>query len=169
MNNNSDSSNNSEDKGFRAKNVSGNVTYTSTKGNHNIVTVSVGEKINTDSKVISKLDPEFSKSITEFRDLLKDKLKDKQATEQKIEGVNESINKLAQDLEGLKSDEEIKDEEKKDDLNYRLRNLAEAVVDIAPDVAEKIAEVTPLAPISEAIGKGVGYVSELIKKKLFKK
>ena len=54
MNNNSDSSNNSEDKGFRAKNVSGNVTYTSTKGNHNIVTVSVGEKINTDSKVRSK-------------------------------------------------------------------------------------------------------------------
>jgi len=166
---NPDSSNNSEDKGFRAENVSGNVIYNAVKGDHNVITVSVGENIKTDNKVISKLDPAFSKSITEFRDLLKEKLKDKQATEEQIEELNKNIDKLAKELEGVKADQTIEDEDKKDDIRTKLTNLAEAVVDIAPDVAEYVASVTQLAPVSKAIGRGIGYVSEQIKRKLLKK
>ena len=51
-------------------------------------------------------------------------------------------------------------------LKSKLRNLADALLALAPDVAEKIAEVTPLAPLSKAIGKEVGYLSDLIKRKL---
>jgi predicted ribosome quality control (RQC) complex YloA/Tae2 family protein len=167
--NNPDSSTNSEDKGFSAKDVSGNVTYTSTKGNHNVTTVSVGEKINTDIKTISNLDPEFSKSITKFRDLLKENLKDKQATEEQIKKINENIDSLAKELEGIKANQTIEDEDEKDDIKTKLNNLADAIVDIAPDVAEYVASVTPLAPISKAIGKGVGYMSDLIKRKILKK
>ena len=52
---------------------------------------------------------------------------------------------------------EVEDKYKKDDIQYKLRNLAEAIVDIAPYAAEKIASMTPLAPISESIGKSVEY------------
>jgi SMC interacting uncharacterized protein involved in chromosome segregation len=164
--NNSNSSNPSEDKDFNVQNVGGNVTYTSVKGDHNVTTVSVGENIKTDNEIISKLDPAFSKSITEFRDLLKEQLKDKQATEEQIQKLNKNIEKLAKELEGVKADQKIEDDDKKDNIKSKIINLVEVIVDIAPDVAEKIAEMTPLAPISEAIGKGVGYVSKQIKDKL---
>ena len=57
--NNSNSSTNSKDKGINVKDVGGNVAFTSVKGDHNITTVSVGENIKTDNKIISKLDPDF--------------------------------------------------------------------------------------------------------------
>ena len=56
-----------------------------------------------------------------------------------------------------------------DDVKSMLRNLAEKVVDLMPDVAESIASVTPLAPFSKAIGKGASYFGDLIKKKLISK
>lgn len=167
--NNSNSSTNPEDKGFDVKDVGGNFTFTSVKGDHNITTVSVGENIKTDNKIVSKLDPTFVKSITEFRDLLKEKLKDRYATEEQIEELNKSLDKLAKELEGVMAEKEIEDEDKKDDIKSKLTNLAEAIVDIAPDIAEYATSAIPLlAPVSKVIGKGVGYVSELIKRKLKK-
>jgi hypothetical protein len=80
--------------------------------------------------------------------------------------IAETIDKLAKDVVGVKADGEITNEEKKDDIKTRLRNFVEVLVDAAPGVAESIASMTPLAPVSKAIGKGVGYVSGLIKKKL---
>lgn len=157
-----------KDNGYNIKNVKGHVTITNVKGDHNITTVSVGEFIKTDNKVISRLNPEFGNSIEEFRDLLKEKLKDRQATEEQVLELNKNIDKLAKELEGINADQIIEDEDKKDDIKSKLSNLAEAVVDIAPDVAECIASLTPLSPVSKAIGKGIGYVSDLVKRKLKK-
>jgi archaellum component FlaC len=159
-----DSSNKSEDKGFSAENVGGNVIYNKVEGDYNVTTVSIGENIKTDNKIISKLDPEFSKSILEF----KEKLKDKQATPEQIEELNKNIDKLAKELEGVKAGKEIEDKYKKDNIKSKLINLADAIGDLAPDVAEYIASITPLAPISKAIGEGTGYVAEWIKRKLKK-
>ena len=161
---NPDSSNKSEDKGFSAENVGGNVIYNKVEGDYNVTTFSIGENIKTDNKIISKLDPEFSKSILEF----KEQLKDKQATEEQIEELNKNIDKLAKELEGVKAGKEIEDKYKKDNIKSKLINLADAIGDLAPDVAEYIASITPLAPISKAIGEGTGYVAEWIKRKLKK-
>ena len=157
-----DSSNKSEDKGFNVKNVGGHVTYTSVSGNSNTTNVSVSGDIQVNKQTLSKLDPPFRDSIEDFSEEINSKLKEQQGiTEQQIKSISENIDKLAKELEGVKADQKIEDEEKKEDIQYKLRNLAEAIVEIAPDVAEKIAEMTPLAPISETIGKGVGYCNDL--------
>jgi hypothetical protein len=158
--------NSSQDKGYKIENVKGHVTITPITGNQNVTTVSVGENIKLDIKTISELDPAFNKSITEFKDLLKKQLKEKQATEEQIEKLNKNFDELATELKGVKADQTIEDEGKKDDITTKVTNLVEAIVDIAPDAAEKIASMTPLAPVSKAIGRGVGYVSDLIKRKL---
>jgi hypothetical protein len=164
---NSNPSNKSEDKDVNAQNIGGNFTYTTVTGDQNVTTVSVGEKINTDNKIISKLDPVFSNSITEFRDLLKEQLKEKQGTEEQIKKINENIDNIAKELEGVKApDKKIEDEVKQKEIDVSLWNIVKVLVDVAPGAARQIASMTPLAPVSEAIGKGVGYLSELIKKKL---
>ena len=45
MSNTNNSSNKSEDKGFNVKDVGGNFTFTTVKGDHNVTTVSIGENI----------------------------------------------------------------------------------------------------------------------------
>jgi len=166
---NPDSSNTATDKGFNVNNVGGHVTYTSVTGNSNTTNVSVSGDIQVNKQTLSNLDSQFRDSIENFSNQINSKLKEQQGiTEQQIKTISENINKLAQELEDILADQKIEDEEKKEDIQYKLRNLAEAVVDIAPDAAEKIASMTPLAPVSEAIGKGVEYVSELMKKKLNK-
>jgi hypothetical protein len=167
--NNPDSSNTSTDKGFNVKDVGGHVIYTSVTGNSNTTNVSVSGDIQVNKQTLSKLDPPFRDSIEDFSNEINSKLKEQQGiTEQQIQSISDNINKLAKELEGIKADEKIEDGEKKDDVQYKLRNLAEAIVDIAPDAARQIASITPLAPVSEAIGKGVGYVSDIIKRKLEK-
>lgn len=163
---NNDNSNNSKDVGI--KNVTGHVTITNVKGNSNTTNVSVSGDIKVEKNILSKLDPEFQNSITDFTKLLKKELEGKTPTPEQISTVNNSINDVAKEFEGVKADEEIPDEDRKDDIKSKLRNLADALLALAPDVAEKIAELTPLAPFSKSIGKGVTYLSDLIKRKLTK-
>jgi|SRR5437867_10632313 len=160
--------NSSNDKGADTKNVKGHVTITNVKGNSNTTNVSVSGDIKVEENIVSNLDPEFQKSITDFTELLKKELEGKTVAAEQINLLNIRINELAAEFEGLKADEEIPDEDKKDDIKSKLRNLADALLALAPDVAEKIAGVTPLAALSKPIGKGVGYLSDLIRKKLAK-
>jgi hypothetical protein len=148
--------------------VTGHVTITNVKGNSNTTNVSVSGDIKVEKNILSKLDLEFQNSITDFTKLLKKELEGKTLTPEQISTVNNSINDVAKEFEGVKADEEIPDEDRKDDIKSKLRNLADALLALAPDVAEKIAELTPLAPFSKSIGKGVTYLSDLIKRKLTK-
>jgi hypothetical protein len=160
--------NSSNDKEADIKNVKGHVTITNVKGNSNTTNVSVSGDIKVEENIVSNLDPQFQKSITEFTELVKKELEGKTVTAEQINTINNRINELAKEFEGVKADEEIPDEDKKDDIKSKLRNLADALLALAPDVAEKIAEVTPLAALSKPIGKGVGYLSDLIRKRLAK-
>lgn len=163
---NNDNSN--DDNEADIKNVTGHVTVTNVKGKGNTINVSVSGEIKVEKNIISNLDPEFQSSITDFTELLKKEFEGKTATAEQINSLNNRINELAKEFEGVKADEEIPDEDKKDDIKSKLRNLADALLALAPDVAEKIAEVTPLAALSKPIGKGVGYLSDLIRKRLGK-
>lgn len=160
--------NSSDDKGPEIKNVNGHVTVTKVQGNSNTTNVSVSGGIKVEKNIVSNLDPTFQKSITDFTELLKKELEGKTATAEQINSLNNKINELAKEFEGIKPDEEIPDEDKKDEIKSKLRNFADALLALAPDVAEKIAEVTPLASLSKPIGKGVGYLSDLIRKRLGK-
>ena len=92
-----------------------------------------------------------------------------QLSEEQKKSISQSIGKLAKEYQSIKPDEEIKDEDKKDDVKSKLISLAEKVVNLMPDITESIASVTPLAPFSKAIGKGASYFGDLIKKKLINK
>lgn len=153
-------------KGSDIKNVAGHVTITNVKGNSNTTNVSVSGDIRVEKNILTNLDPEFQKAITDFTELLKKQLEGRTATAEQISSLNNRINELAKEFEDVKKGQEIVDEDKKDEIKSKLRNLADALLALAPDVAEKIAQVTPLAPFSTAIGKGIGYLSDLIKKKL---
>ena len=163
--NNDNSSNGKEPE---IKNVTGHVAITNIKGNSNTTNVSMSGDIKVEKNILSNLDPEFQKSITDFTELLKKELEGKTVAAEQINSINTRINELAKEFEGLKADEEILDEDKKDDIKSKLRNLADAFLALTPDIAEGIAQVTPLAPISKAIGKGAEYFSSLIRRKLAK-
>jgi hypothetical protein len=162
------SDNNGKRKGVDIRNVTGHVTFTDVKGNNNTTNVSVSGDIKVEKNILLNLDPEFQKSITDFTGLLKKELEGRAFAAEQINALNNRINELAKEFEGLKADEEIPDEDKKDDIKSKLRNLADALLALAPDVAEAIAQVTPLAALSRPIGKGVGYLSDLIRTKLAK-
>lgn len=160
--------NSGNDKKAEIKNVKGHVTITTVGGNSNTTNVSVSGDIKVEKNILSNLDPEFQNSITGFTELLKQELKGRAMAAEQINSLNNRINELAKEFEGVKADEEIPDEDKKDDIKSKLRNLADALLALAPDVGEKIAEVTPLAALSKPIGKGVGYLSDLLRKRLGK-
>jgi hypothetical protein len=153
-------------KGLNVKDVTGHVSFTNVNGNSNTTNVSVSGDIKVEKNFLSNLEPEFQKSITDFTELLKKELEGRAVAAEQINALNNRINELAKEFEGVKADEEIPDEDKKDDIKSKLRNLADALLALAPDVAEKIAEVTPLAALSKPIGKGVRYLSDLIRRKL---
>jgi hypothetical protein len=155
-------------KGLNVKDVTGHVTITNVKGNSNTTNISVSGDIKVEENILSNLDPQFQKSITDFTELLKKELEGRHLATEQINALNNRINELAKEFDGVKADEEIPDEDKKDDIKSKLRNLADALLALAPDVTEKIAEVTPLAALSKPIGKGVGYLSDLIRRKLTK-
>ena len=160
--NNDNSDNNNED----IKNVTGHVTITNVKGNSNTTNVSVSGDIKVEKNIVSNLDPVFQKSIADFTELVKKELEGKTVTVEQINSINNRINELAKEFEEVKKDEQIADEDKKDDIKSKLRNLADALLALTPDIADAIAKVTPLAPISNAIGKGAEYFSNLIRRKL---
>jgi molecular chaperone GrpE (heat shock protein) len=161
-----DNDNSNNNKGPDIQNVKGHVTYTKVEGNSNTTNVSVSGDIKVEEDIVSNLDPEFQKSIADFTELLKKEFEGRTATAEQISSLNDRINELAKEFESIRKGQEITDEEKKDDIKSKLRNLADALLALAPDVAEKVAQVTPLAPFSASIGKGVGYLSDLIKRKL---
>ena len=168
--NNPDSPNTNEEKGFKAQNIGGHLTYTAVSGDHNTTNVSVSGDVKVNEQTLSKLDPAFQSSITDFTNKLSEKLKEhKEITQEQINVITENTNKLAKEIEGINVGKEIEDEGKKEDITTRLTNLVEAIVEVAPAVAEYIASVSPLAPVSKSIGKSVEYVSNLIKRKLVKK
>jgi hypothetical protein len=154
------------DKGYDIKHVSGHVTVTDVTGNNNTTNVSVSGDIKADKNILSNLEPEFQKSITELGNSVKEALNDKQVTAEEMKLLTERVNELGKEFEGVKPDATVVDEEKKDDIKSKLINLADAVLALAPDVAEKIASVTPLAPFSKVIEKGADYFSNLIRRKL---
>jgi Geminivirus BL1 movement protein len=160
--------NSSNDKGADIKNVKGHVTFTNVKGNSNITNVSVSGDIKVEENIVSNLDPQFQDSITDFTKLVKKELEGKTVTAEQINSINTKINELAKEFEGIKAGEEIPDEDKKDDIKSKLRNLADAFLALTPDIAEAVAQVTPLAPFTKAIGKGAEYFSNLIRRKLAK-
>jgi hypothetical protein len=161
-----DNPNNNKEPGI--KNVTGHVTITNVKGNSNTTNVSVRGDIKVEKNIVSNLDPEFQKSIADFTGLVKKELEGKTVTPEQINSINNRINELAKEFEGVKAHEEIPDEDKKDDIKSKLRNLADAFLALTPDIAEGIAQVTPLAPFTKAIGKGAEYFSNLIRRKLRK-
>lgn len=163
---NNDNSDNNKEPGI--KNVTGHVTITNVKGNSNTTNVSVSGDIKVEKNIVSNLEPEFQMSIIDFTELVKKEIEGKTITAEKINSISERINELAKEFEGIKAGEEIPDEDKKDDIKSKLRNLADAFLALTPDIAEGIAQVTSLAPFSKAIGKGAEYFSNLIRRKLVK-
>jgi hypothetical protein len=144
-------------------NVGGDVVGVGVSGSGNII----GKNININQTTYSKLEPEFRNSLEEFVVLINSH--SGQLTEDQKRSLNESIDALAKEAEGLKSGEVVTDEEKADEIKSKQISLADKVVEYLPQVAESIASVTPLAPLSKVIGKGTGYLAECIRRKLSKK
>jgi hypothetical protein len=144
-------------------NIGGDAIGIGITGSDNIIGKSF--TINQDS--YNKLEPEFRDSLDDLLALI-DK-HGKALTNEQKESLAESIDGLTKVTKGLKADQIITDEEKKDEIKSKQITLAEKIVDYLPEVAETIASLTPLAPFSKVIGKGTGYFAEWIKRKLTKK
>ena len=81
------------------------------------------------------------------------------------EDLQVDINKLSIEAENLQPGEPIPNE-KKEGITKTLEDIAYKLIDISPTIAETIAGMTPLAPFSKSIGKGMTYFKELINKKI---
>ncbi len=156
----------SNNNGIHISGNQGDVIGVGIQGDANVVgkNISIGGDINK----YDNLAPAFKNSLDDFLVFI-NKKSSGQLTEEQKKSISENIDKLAKEYQSVKTDEEIQDEDKKDDVKSRLILLAEKVVDLMPDVAESIALVTPLAPFSKDIGKGASYFGDLIKKKLINK
>jgi hypothetical protein len=158
------------EKGYFITGAAGDVVGVNISGSGNIIGNTIvpgsinGDKIN--ERILAKLDPDIRTSIVDFTTKISDLLRNRISNNYESQAIFENINKLAGEMEGIKTNEEIKDEDKKDDIKARLINLCEVIVNVTPDIAEKIVSLNPLAPINITLGKDSGYVSNLIKKKL---
>ena len=139
------------------------------QGDANIIgkNISIGGDISVNKNKYENLAPEFKSSLEDFLAIVNKKRE--QLTEEQRKSFSETMDKLANEYQLVKPDDEIKDDDKIDDIKSWLRSIAEKVVDLMPDVIESIASVTPLAPFSKSIGKGASYFGDLIKKKLINK
>jgi hypothetical protein len=151
--------------------VKGHTTTVDVTGDENqtITSVTGSGDIAINANLLSTIDPQFKKAIVEFNNLVSSEIKQKgvSISQDQQKSIEEEVNKLAKEVKGIKADEEAKvDEDKKDSIRTRLHNIAEKIIDSVPSVAESLASFTPLAPFGKAIGKGVGYFSDLLKKKL---
>ncbi len=141
-------------------NVGGDVVGVGVSGSGNII----GKNITVSQTTYIKLEPEFRNSLEEFLALLNKY--GGQLTEDQKRSLQQSVDALAKEVEGLKPDEVVTDEEKVDEIKSKQIGLAEKVVEFIPQAAETIASVTPLAPFSKVIGKGTEYFAEWIRRKL---
>ena len=149
-------------------NVGGSVVGVGVSGSGNTITAgSVSGGISVNQTTYNKLEPEFRNSLEDFLKLINSNTG--QLTEEQRKSLQESIDALAKEVEGLKSGEVIRDEAKVDEIKSKQISLTDKIVDYLPKVAESIASATPLTPFSKAIGKGVEYFGDWIKRKLDKK
>ena len=96
--------------------------------------------------------------------MLKDK--EKEVPNQNLDSIKNSIVQLTKKFEGVDPTKEITDDTKKKGIINNLKELAYSLVDVSPQLAETIASMTPLSPISKPIGKSVSYFKEIIQHKL---
>lgn len=162
------SNNNGNNKGINISGNTGDIIGVDVKGDANVIgkSISITGDISVNKENYNNLNPEFKNSLDTFLSILNQKTG--QLPEEQKKSIKEILDKLTKEAQGLRADEEIKDEDKKDNIKSKLIDLAEKIVDVMPGIAESITSVTPLAPFSKAIGKGVSYFSDLIKKKLSK-
>ena len=147
-------------------NITGHVTLTNVEGNNNQVSNNISGDIKVDSKTLEKIDPVFQESIKDFTDKLGALLKDKDVPKQKADAIKTNLSGLAKEVEDVKPNEELPDNERKEGIIKNLKDLAYNIASLSPQVAETVASMTPLAPFSKPIGKAVNYVTQLIQHKL---
>jgi hypothetical protein len=147
----------------------GDVVGVGIKGDGNITgkNITMGGSININkNNCLSDLDPQFKDSIKEFEKAIGEKLMGVPVPGDIKKSLQENIEKLATEVKGVKPDQVILDENKIDSIRSYLVTISDKIFDVSPSVAESIASVTPLAPFSKAIGKGVGFIAERLQKKL---
>ncbi len=167
MNNGSmggDNKNNSD--GFL--NSFGDVIGVGVNGDGNVIgkNITIGSGISVNKSYLDRIDPQFSSSIKEFEKILNEKIKEVPVSEEQKKTIMENVEKLANEVKVVKPDQIIQDENIIDSIKSYMVNIADKIFEISPSIAESVASVTPLAPFSKVIGKGVGFVADRIKKKL---
>ena len=80
--------------------------------------------------------------------------------------MQENVKKLVKEVKDVNPGEVLQDEDKVDSIKSYLINIADKIVELSPDVAQSIASMILLAPVSTVIGKGAGFIAERLKKKL---
>jgi hypothetical protein len=109
----------------------------------------------------------FQNSLKDFTETL-DKLLEykKEIPKETMDSIKDDLKYLSEEFEKVDPTKEINDDKKKVGITKTLKELAYNLVDSSPQITEKIALITPLAPFSKQIGKGVYYFKDLIKHKL---
>lgn len=115
-------------------------------GSNNIVSIN--------QQQLAKIPDEYAKSLQAFSEAVNAQLKKHNISQEKTAPVQESINELVKEVESIKPEENI-DIEKKEDIKDKIKKVAIRLLKILPEGAETIATLTPLAPFSKIIGKGV--------------
>ena len=149
----------------------GDVIGVGIRGDGNIAgkNITVGGSINTNkNNSLSDLDPFSKDSIKEFDITINEILKGVPFPEDIKKSLQENIEKLAKEVKDVKPDGIIQDENKIDSIKSYLVTISDKIFEISPSVAESVASITPLAPFSKAIGKGVGFIAERLQKKLLR-
>jgi hypothetical protein len=141
----------------------GNIDKRTITASGNDIVIGDNNKVTT---TIQSIDPEFKNSILEFQNLLNEQLKTIQIPDEEKKSLQDNIEKLAENAKDVHPDQVISDEEKKKGITQTMKELAYKLVEISPEVAESIANLTPLAPFSKSIGKGISYFKDIIKHKL---
>jgi hypothetical protein len=111
------------------------------------------QTITIDKMYLEKMPKEYADSLQEFtNDINKDLEKTKVPTKD-MEQLQASANEVAKEVVDVKPGEDVPFE-KKNSLGAKLIGFAKSLVKAAPDIAEKVASMTPLAPFSKLIGEG---------------
>ena len=160
------SNNNGDNKGIIISGNTGDIIGVDIKGDANVIgkNISITGDISVNKENYNNLNTEFKNFLDTILSILNSE-SEKLPQEHK-KSIKEILDKLTKEAQGVRADEEIKDEDKKDNIKAKLIDLAEKIVDVMPGITESITSVTPLAPFSKAIGRGASYFSDLIKKKL---
>jgi len=145
------------------QNTGGDVVGVGVSGSGNII----GKQITVNQATYNKLEPEFRNSLEDFLALINQH--SEQLPEEQRKSLKESLDGLAKEAEGLKPEQVVENQEKKEEIKSKQISLADKIVDYLPRAAESIALATPLAPFSKVIGEGIGYFAEWIRRKLAKK